>query len=796
MARYQITAPDGNRYEVTAPDDATEAQVMAYAQQNYKPKEEVKAGNDLGPARGTSVQTGQPLSEGEMLRGGEGITFADTEVVGRPILEYGGLTAGGAVGTASAGPVGGVALGGAGYATGKKIADTIYGGEGRETPTQDVLQTGKDVLTGATMEAGGQVIGKALSVSGNYIAKKIADRFSPTTKAANQLKAATSHGDIYAQNMDEAAALEKEIPGLKFTRGQAANDPALMKLERSKASTSGDAASMLNELKTKNVAAIENYIAKNFGGNADAAFNQIDSVRKSVSGAADTAKSALTSEVSRIGRGDLQESGTAVRDMLKGSRESAKSKASALYDVIPENIPLKPQQLSSTIKSMAGEFKKSGDAGKDFPRGIIGQIKDIISPEQAVSFLVDSSGRQIKISSGLKDIDFTTLRGIRTQIREAIQDATRGASPNYKLARRLGKLSEAVEGTLDQLSKRGDAVGEAYREANKFYAKEYAPTFRKGVVGEILQPGKAVEGYKLSDAEVLSQVFKPGPKGLGAADQFIKATGGEGNAAIKDYAEQRLLQEGTNKLTGELTKEGLARFRSKYAGVLKKFGIEKQYADLALARQNLTKVVENQAAFEKSTAAAFLKTDPETAIGNALAGSGSQVQKVNDLVNIVKSDKAAIQGLKRAFVDHVIGKIQPTAADPLKKGFMKYSPAMKELFKDEPGKLAALNRVRSAYEIMNRTGRGTTGGSDTAEKLSSLMTTLAGGKTAGVIRFLAGPFRKATDDQAEKLLTQALYDPDLAYALMATSQGRKGFDGKIASAITKLAAQTTKDNIK
>ncbi len=37
MAKYRITAPDGNTYEVTAPDDATQDQVLAYAQANYKP---------------------------------------------------------------------------------------------------------------------------------------------------------------------------------------------------------------------------------------------------------------------------------------------------------------------------------------------------------------------------------------------------------------------------------------------------------------------------------------------------------------------------------------------------------------------------------------------------------------------------------------------------------------------------------------------------------------------------------------------------------------------------------------
>jgi hypothetical protein len=36
MAKYRITAPDGNSYEITAPDDATQDQVLAYAQANYQ----------------------------------------------------------------------------------------------------------------------------------------------------------------------------------------------------------------------------------------------------------------------------------------------------------------------------------------------------------------------------------------------------------------------------------------------------------------------------------------------------------------------------------------------------------------------------------------------------------------------------------------------------------------------------------------------------------------------------------------------------------------------------------------
>lgn len=44
MAKYQITSPDGQKYEVTAPDDASQDEVLAYAQRSFKmasqPKQE------------------------------------------------------------------------------------------------------------------------------------------------------------------------------------------------------------------------------------------------------------------------------------------------------------------------------------------------------------------------------------------------------------------------------------------------------------------------------------------------------------------------------------------------------------------------------------------------------------------------------------------------------------------------------------------------------------------------------------------------------------------------------------
>lgn len=83
-----------------------------------------------------------------------------------PTLEAGGAIGGAALGTMLApgpGTVGGAGLG-YGIASGiNKVADVVLGNVPPETAPQALTRGAKDVLTGATLEAGGAVAGKVLS---------------------------------------------------------------------------------------------------------------------------------------------------------------------------------------------------------------------------------------------------------------------------------------------------------------------------------------------------------------------------------------------------------------------------------------------------------------------------------------------------------------------------------------------------------------------------------------------------------------------------------------------------------
>lgn len=91
MPTYEITAPDGEVYEVDAPEGATEAQVMAYAQANYKPKAAALPGTPEDDARRVT-QGGRPLAEQQAIVDQQGSKYESDvaalnqqEVVGRTL---------------------------------------------------------------------------------------------------------------------------------------------------------------------------------------------------------------------------------------------------------------------------------------------------------------------------------------------------------------------------------------------------------------------------------------------------------------------------------------------------------------------------------------------------------------------------------------------------------------------------------------------------------------------------------------------------------------------------------------
>jgi hypothetical protein len=174
---------------VPTPDSAFKPGGMPIAPENtlptYAPPEAL---TQEGSAPGVAVAPG-PTSPDQRTTGQQ-IAGAVAPYARGP-LEFGGLGVGAAIGGAGGiptggivSPVGAVVGGGLGYGIGKKAADALeaYAGQ-KPVPSlqKSMVQSAKDVVTGAAMEmggaAGGKVLQKGLGVAGE-LGQKILGRIS------------------------------------------------------------------------------------------------------------------------------------------------------------------------------------------------------------------------------------------------------------------------------------------------------------------------------------------------------------------------------------------------------------------------------------------------------------------------------------------------------------------------------------------------------------------------------------------------------------------------------------------
>ena len=158
----------------------------------------------------------------------------------------------------------------------------------------------------------------------------------------------------------------------------------------------------------------------------------------------------------------------------------------------------------------------------------------------------------------------------------------------------------------------------------------------------------------------------------------------------------------------------------------------------------------------------------------------------------MNGDKQGIKGLQNSFKDFLVAKAETTAQTitgeniispaAIQKELAKYEPAMRELYKNEPAKIQALQRVSKAIQIESRSAKSPLGGgSDTAEKLAMAQSTFArvvnilpGVNMATRLASMGlGSVNKLNAVEINNLVAKALYDPELAQTLALAAKKYK-----------------------
>lgn len=258
MARFEITAPDGSRFEITAPDDATDDQVMAYAQQQFRQqfsaRRDLKAENpaEYDPASREWQERYGPtsgMSGFDKFRAGVGMGMTN---VGRGVGQAVGLVSRDDIAESrrldaplaqtGAGMAGNVAGAVASYLPTALIpgANTLAGaaaigaGTGLMAPSESTGETALNTVLGGAVAPAALTAGRALPAAYQGV-KSLAQPF--TRSGQDQIAARTLHSFAGGrQAADDAAtamrAARPEVSGVRNTAGETANNAGIAQLER------------------------------------------------------------------------------------------------------------------------------------------------------------------------------------------------------------------------------------------------------------------------------------------------------------------------------------------------------------------------------------------------------------------------------------------------------------------------------------------------------------------------------------------------------------------------------------
>lgn len=729
----------------------------------------------------------------------------------RPLLEGGGAVGGGIIGGtggAVAGGVGAVPGGvlgaGLGYASGKKVADLIEGSPAPNITGNEwvdpLIQSSLDVGTGATLEMGGQVVAKGLGAAITKIgqARAALRRNTPAitkqgldAKAGQVIAENAGESPIYAKNAAESADLE--IPGYQPSIGEARNDPGLIKLQRGIERQPGTAANTILENKAANQTVVRDYLNNEFIGNEslDDVISSLSQKKAQLEGATRQATDATDIAKSALNPADAQTTGRGVVDAIETTRIPAKKAVNEQYQALP-NDSLPTSNTATELKALKKEFRL-GDEDVYPSRAIARAEEALQGPKPSMGGhgkpadlqILDAQGLPIRnsIDPTKAEVGFQDLHSLRKDIGRQIQDATTGVNPNRELAMKLQRLKSAIDADIEA----GMSQSNAYVDARTAFS-DYANKFRTGEIAKITQRGQQASGRNIPDALIAKRVFTPD-----GADDFIRAVGQENAVTHADqYAANDLLSK-ANPITGELDAKTAQGWLNKNAATLDKYGLTDKYSTVAKAQAAAETAKAAESEFSKTAASKLLNADVDKALDAAFSTNPKNTAAVvNDLIKQMDADPQGVKGLQNAFKDFLVTKAETTAKTitgeniispaAVQKEMAKYAPAMDVLYKGEPAKIAALQRVNKAVEIQSRSAKSPLGGgSDTAENMNMAMSIL--GKAVDLMpgvnmvtklgKIGLGKLNELNAGELNKLIAQALYDPELAQTLALAAKRYK-----------------------
>lgn len=462
---------------------------------------------------------------------------------GGPLVEMLGL-GGGAVLGAPAGPVGAPVGAGLGFAAGKNLRESMGEALGVEQPKgfmEQIAELPGEIATGATYEAGGQVLGTG-------IAKGVEKLFKPAQKSV----------------MPEILEAERElqrVTGTGFSPAQKTESRIIDTLE---------------EVAEKSLTGSGRFYKFRLG--QQKAFNQyVDDV------------------VNSINKGGLknltpEESGILLKNTIEGGTTAFDKTAQALYKNVDDIMQTATVNIAS-VKNTAGDFIEQLNKGV-VPAGKFETVlKNILSKSDAVSFETAQMMRSdlLKVTRQITELIPARAEGMAKQLAKNVDQAMEGSANSlgktalaawrnankfYKTGKErfnnkfikslMGQLEKNPEVVIDKVFQ--NARPGQIRQIKSFVNDETWQTLKSGYLEKLITTSSSVDGavvgktflgkIRKAGDPALKEAFTPQELGrikmigkIGNAMQ--KQIGGSGGMLIQLTQGSAILGGTTSLLLGE-----------------------------------------------------------------------------------------------------------------------------------------------------------------------------------------------------------------------------------------------------
>ncbi len=476
------------------------------------------------------------------------------------------------------------------------------------------------------------------------------------------------------------------------------------------------------------------------------------------------------------------QSSIVVRDELENAYAAAKTVERQLWEDIP-GAGVGTTGTRQSYSSLKAGLSKA-------------QQDDI--PEAARRFLDPASPEKYGSVESL-----TELQGLRSKLLEEGRVAI--AAGNANKARIANKLSDSI---LDDLGAQADKisgpVGESLRAALD-YSRQVKQTYGTGAVGRILKKARTGEA-KVAPEMTLEAVLGAGKvRGDVSIQGLLKASDTpETRGAINDYMLSKLNE--TAVRGGRINPSAAESFIHKNADILDKFpSIRTGLSSAIKAQRDLDRVSTRQvkidkalSSSERSATARILKSKVGKEI-DTVFGTKNPQMAARDLVQLVKRDPEAVKGVRSGAMEYLFKKSSTSKIDDFGNEIVSGNK-MVQILKDPVQRRAfseildveGLRRADAiAAEFQKLEKAISTKGigkiiDDTPNQIIDTIVRIKGAQVGsaysrmtggggsvqapGIMSGKAREFLKSiTGDKAERLLIQAIHDPDLFSALLKDS---------------------------